>query len=310
LLTSDQILALAPDSSSAKAGAGLANARKWSGLGANEAAAWGECQGSGKLPYQTRIDLRDIAFKCTCPSRKFPCKHGLGLYLLLASDADLFSDGDAPTWVTEWLTARAGRTERKQQRETAPDPEAQAKRVAAREAKVAAGLEELELWLRDLVRMGIAGLPSKEYSFWDAPAARLVDAQAPGLARMVRELGGIPASGAGWHDRFLERLGLLTLLIEGYRRGTELSESVRADLRTAIGFTTSQDEILAQAGVADEWLVVGRCVEVEERLQVQRSWLLGNGAQPHDACHAERQDRAGGGTHSNSRRCAGFAVVG
>lgn len=172
LLTSDQILALAPDSSSAKAGVALANARKWSGLGANEAAAWGECQGSGKLPYQTRIDLRDIAFKCTGPSRKFPCKHGLGLYLLLASDADLFSDGDAPTWVTEWLTARAGRTERKQQRETAPDPEAQAKRVAAREAKVAAGLEELELWLRDLVRMGIAGLPSKEYRFWDAPAAR------------------------------------------------------------------------------------------------------------------------------------------
>ena len=211
-LTSDQILALAPDSSSAKAGTALANGRKWSELGANETAAWGECQGSGKLPYQARIDLREAAFKCTCPSRKFPCKHGLGLYLLLASDPGLFSGGDAPAWVTEWLTSRAERTERKQQREAVPDPEAQARRAAAREAKVASGLDELELWMRDLVRMGIAGLPGKDYGFWDAPAARLVDAQAPGVARMVRELAGITATGAGWQDHFLERLGLLTLL--------------------------------------------------------------------------------------------------
>jgi len=274
-LTSDQILALAPDSSSAKAGTALANGRQWSALGANETAAWGECQGSGKLPYQARIDLREAAFKCTCPSRKFPCKHGLGLYLLLASDPGLFSGGDAPAWVTEWLTSRAERTERKQQREAAPDPEAQAKRAAAREAKVASGLDELELWMRDLVRMGIAGLPGKDYGFWDAPAARLVDAQAPGVARMVRELAGIPATGAGWQDHFLERLGLLTLLIEGYRRGTELPEATRADLRAVIGFTAAQDELLIQAGVTDEWQVVGRCVEVEDRLRVQRSWLLG-----------------------------------
>ena len=274
-LTSDQILALATDSSSAKAGAALATSRKWSGLGANEAAAWGECQGSGKLPYQAGIDLREAAFKCTCPSRKFPCKHGLGLYLLLASDPGLFAGGDSPSWVTEWLTSRAERTERKQQREVAPDPEAQGKRAAAREAKVASGLDELELWMRDLVRMGIASLPGKEYGFWDAPAARLVDAQAPGLARILRELGGITATGAGWQDRFLERLGLLTLLIEGYRRSTELPEAVRADLRTVIGFIEPQEELLSQSGVMDEWLVVGRCVEVEDRLRVQRSWLLG-----------------------------------
>lgn len=274
-LTSEQILALAPDSSSAKAGAALASANKWSGLGANGKAAWGECQGSGKLPYQARIDLEDTAFKCTCPSRKFPCKHGLGLYLLLASDSDLFKAGDSPAWVTQWLSSRAERAEHKQQREAPPDPEAQAKRAAARETKVAAGIEELALWMGDLVRMGIASLPGKPYAFWDGPAARLVDAQAPGLARMVKELGGIAATGAGWQDRFLERLGLLTLLIEGYRRGPELSEAVLADLRAAIGFTTSQEELLSQTGLMDEWLVVGRCVDLEDRLRVQRSWLVG-----------------------------------
>ncbi|HYE72970.1 MAG TPA: SWIM zinc finger family protein, partial [Blastocatellia bacterium] len=52
-LTSEQIIALAPDASSAKAGQGLANARHWVTLGCNDQFVWGECQGSGKTPYQT-----------------------------------------------------------------------------------------------------------------------------------------------------------------------------------------------------------------------------------------------------------------
>lgn len=34
-----------------------------------EAAVWGLCQGSGKDPYQTQIDLIGPAFRCSCPSR-------------------------------------------------------------------------------------------------------------------------------------------------------------------------------------------------------------------------------------------------
>ena len=48
--TTEQILALAPDSASAKAGKELAAAREWETLGANEQTAWGSLQGSGKNP--------------------------------------------------------------------------------------------------------------------------------------------------------------------------------------------------------------------------------------------------------------------
>ena len=44
--TSQRVLALAPDAASAKAGEGLAAARKWVSLGFDERAAWGECQGA------------------------------------------------------------------------------------------------------------------------------------------------------------------------------------------------------------------------------------------------------------------------
>ena len=101
--TTEQILALAPDAASAKAGQGLATARKWQTLGADEQTAWGLCQGSGKDPYQTQIDLTEPAFRCSCPSRKFPCKHGLGLFLLLALQPASFKEKRPPDWVVEWM---------------------------------------------------------------------------------------------------------------------------------------------------------------------------------------------------------------
>ncbi|MGH3171654.1 MAG: SWIM zinc finger family protein, partial [Trebonia sp.] len=68
---------LAPDGSSARAARGLAKAAPWTGTGATDDAVWGLCQGSGANPYQTVVDLTGPAYKCSCPSRKFPCKHGL-----------------------------------------------------------------------------------------------------------------------------------------------------------------------------------------------------------------------------------------
>jgi uncharacterized Zn finger protein len=94
--TTEQVLSLAPDASSAKAGRDLAAARKWLTLGQEGQAVWGECQGSGKSPYQTQIDLSEPAFRCTCPSRKFPCKHGLGLLLLRVDQPAAFPQQTAP----------------------------------------------------------------------------------------------------------------------------------------------------------------------------------------------------------------------
>ena len=56
-LTVEEVIALAPDDASAKAARGLVAPSKWPLLGASEAAAWGECQGSGSKPYQTQVDL-------------------------------------------------------------------------------------------------------------------------------------------------------------------------------------------------------------------------------------------------------------
>ena len=105
-ISAESVLALAPDAASAKAANGLTKPGQWPLLGANEAAVWGECQGSSR--YQTQVDLSGPSFRCSCPSRKFPCKHGLALLLLWAKNPAQFQASAPPAWVTEWLAERGG----------------------------------------------------------------------------------------------------------------------------------------------------------------------------------------------------------
>ncbi|MBV8858357.1 MAG: SWIM zinc finger family protein [Acidobacteria bacterium] len=282
----EQIIALVPDAPSARAGRALATARKWPALGCDERAVWGECQGSGKEPYRTQIDLTEPAFRCTCPSRKLPCKHALGLFLLFAAEGQSFERRDRPAWVAEWLEKRDRRSQRARKKEAAEASNGGAppkrKRAATkpgrasdRHARVSAGLAELELWLRDLVRRGLADAQSQPARYWEQMAARLIDAQAPGAARRVRELSSATASAGGWAEAVLSRVGLLYLLVEAFKRIDTLPEPVRADVRAGLGWTIKEEELPADAGVRDRWVVAGQFTYEGEKLSIQRTWLRG-----------------------------------
>jgi hypothetical protein len=278
-LSTDQIAALAPDAKALAAGKQTAAPRLWGALGRSESALWGECKGSAV--YQVRVALDDLAAKCSCPSRKFPCKHALGLLFLAAESLERVPVAAPPDWVTEWLGKRSESAERKKQRaekaaEAAPpDPEQQARRAEKRLARVLAGLDGLELWLGDLVRTGVASVPAGD-GVWSAQAARLVDAQAPGLASRVRRLGFLPRTGADWGERFADGLGRLALLVQAMRRLDALDAPLAADVRSAVGWTLERDEVTATGErVDDQWAIVGQLVEDDDRFRVQRSWLRG-----------------------------------
>jgi len=278
-LSPDQIAALAPDAKALAAGKQSAAPRLWAALGRSDSALWGECKGSAV--YQVRVALDNLAAKCSCPSRKFPCKHALGLLFLAAASPDHVPAATPPDWVTEWLGKRSESADRRKQRaEKAadappPDPEQQAKRAEKRLGRVVAGVEALELWLCDLVRTGLASVPPGDDA-WNAQAARLVDAQAPGLAARVRRLGTLPRAGAAWGERLTEGLGRLALLAQATRRLDALDAPLAADVRAAVGWTLERDEVVAAgARVDDQWAITGQVVEDDERFRVQRSWLRG-----------------------------------
>ena len=276
-MTPEQVLALTSSDSVVRSAQKLARVASWLSLNVNERAAWGELKGSGAAPYQVRFDLQDTGYKCSCPSHLQPCKHSIALMLLYADDPSAFQPASPPPWVTTWLSARDAKVAKKT--EIAPgeiaDPAAQSKRIAARELKVSAGIDALDLWLRDLVRAGFDGLPGQKAAFWDAPAARMVDAQARGLANQLQEMSRIPPTGAGWAGKLLERVGMLYLLLEGYRHQDSLSPDLRADIRSLVGWNQKQEDLLDLPSVRDEWLVLSQRVYDEDPGEVQRTWLRG-----------------------------------
>ncbi|MEH3143795.1 MAG: SWIM zinc finger domain-containing protein [Methylobacterium frigidaeris] len=281
-LTTAQILDLAPDAASRKVGQDQAKPPKWSGLGRSGTVIWGEIKGSGATPYRTVADLAGPASKCTCPSRKFPCKHALGLMLVDA--AAPLAEAEAPDWAAAWARGRESRAAAAETRAREParpvDERAQARRRQAREDRVAAALDELDLWLRDLMRRGLAAAKAEPYAFWDRMAGRLVDGQAPGLARRVRALPGLAAAAPGPGGPRPEAalglgLGRLALLVRAARRLDALGPEQAAGVRAAVGRPVGAEEMAARPDHADDWAVLATTVEEEDRLVARTVWLAG-----------------------------------
>ncbi len=201
--TTQRVMELAPDPASGKAGQGLASPGKWPLSGRDATAVWGECQGSGAKPYQVRVDLAGPAFGCSCPSRKFPCKHGLGLMLLFAGDR--VGGRPQPAWVSAWLADRADRADKKQAKADTPPKPADAASAATRREKqltqVGDGLASLRVWLHDLVRGGVATVPGRGPELFNAPARRMVDAKAAGVAARLRQLYAVASGGPAGSSR-------------------------------------------------------------------------------------------------------------
>jgi hypothetical protein len=279
-LTSDQVLALAPDSSSAKAGKKLGSSTAdWKLLGMNAEALWGECQGSGKDPYQVFVELASLTSQCSCPSRKLPCKHSLGL-LLLAS-ASKVTEAEPPEWVEHVLEKRRASQVRKQERiakiESGTPSASQEKTAEKRLASVKKGLDTLDIWLNDLMRQGLANVQTQPESFWTNQAARLRDAKAGALDTRVRTLADIPNASPDWPERLLGELGKIALLTHAFRLEDQLEPGMRETVRQLIGWTMTLEEVgVYGEKLQDDWLVLGqRTEESENDRKVQRTWLIG-----------------------------------
>ncbi|GIF17745.1 hypothetical protein BJ973_009290 [Actinoplanes tereljensis] len=266
-----QVETLAPDTASVKAARGLSSPGSWSAAGRLDDVLWGQCRN-----YQVCVDLAGPAFKCSCPSRKIPCKHTLAL-LLRWAESDVPA-ADAPDFAREWQAARAAKATAAAQPKaaTAPDPAAAAKRVEQRAERVAGGMIELSRWLDDQVRQGLAGAQRGGPAPFDAMAARLVDAQAPAAAGAVRRLGTIAGIGPHWADRLLGELALLRLLVAGYERLADLPPELAATVRSRIGFPVGTEEVLAGPRVTDRWQVIGQVDADDGNLTTRRTWLRGS----------------------------------
>jgi len=277
--TLSAVEALAPDQASLTAASALAKPAKWLSLTRDADLMWGECQGSGANPYRTVVDAGVVGYKCTCPSRKFPCKHALALMWMAAKTPGAFAAGTVPQWVTDWLGRRRTPAEPaappapKPARdiaaaavpEAAPeDPEALAKKEAASQkrqeatrAAVREGLDDLDTWIADQLTTGLVAFADTAPERCRKIAARLVDHKAGGLASRLDELPArllaLPAEERP--DAVIRELGKLVLLAAAWRADPTDPQAAR-DVETA----EKRDDVLADPAalrVTGIWEVAG-----------------------------------------------------
>lgn len=283
-ISPEHALQYAPDDSSVKASKKLAAIHHWQVLQQQttpdgKTLIWGEIRGSSL--YQASIILAEpFNFACDCPSFKKPCKHGIALLVCYANSKNAFVlKEELPEWVNKHLNKQSDAAAKKAEKAAQPakvvDEVAQAKRIAAREKKVEAGLAELQLWLNDLIRSGLAHAKGLGHSHFQRMQQRLVDAQATGLSAMIDALQSA-LNHANWQQLAAAQVGRIQLLLSAYSKLATLPEPLQADIRTLIGWNTPQEQVLANASPAEDWLVLGhKDLESDNNVRYRRQWLWG-----------------------------------
>lgn len=309
-LTRERIESMAPDQASLSAALKLQKPAAWPLLAATADASilWGECQGSGSQPYRVVVAPDEAGYKCTCPSRKFPCKHVLAVLWMRVETPARFVANDAPPWVQEWMGRRKtgapkGKPDDATASKAAPslnaalaaenepekpaDPkvaaraEAQRQRLKAeREAAVLGGLDDLDRWLVDQLGQGLAGFATRAQASARTLSARLVDAKAAGLAsrldRLVSEVFRVGEERRA--DLAFERLAALALITSAYRHQDKLPPLLRDDVRRQIGWSQKREELLADPAAprrTSTWIVAANFAEVQpDKLRRLETWLI------------------------------------
>lgn len=297
--TVEQVAAIAPNPATVVAAESLAVGTRWAGTGADGRVVWGRCSGSGTEPYDTSVDHVGVAWRCTCPSRRRPCKHAVALLLMWARGQVPVAVPPRP--VAEWAerqiesaAAEADASRRRGAGDVSGDassggdgghhdvdgasPPGRDDLDRSRDERVARmleGLDDLDRWLVDRVRNGLADPALARYATWDDLAARLVDARAGALANRVRRLAGLVGAQPDWQADVLAELGILHLLARAGRRVGELPETLADSVAAASGWQVRQADVLAGVPDTDDWVVLGRSDRREDRIEVRRVWLRG-----------------------------------
>ena len=153
------------------------------------------------------------------------------------------------------------------------------KRSQERLLKVRSGAAEMEIWLKDLLRAGLLQLPQKNADWFDHMRARMVDAQAPGLGNLVRNLKELSLQKeADWQSEAAHIIAKIFLLLEGIKKLERMDPKTEADVRYLSGWNVNQQEILDypfNTNIFDHWLSVAVLTEMVEGLNVERNYLYG-----------------------------------
>ncbi|MDO4295046.1 MAG: SWIM zinc finger family protein [bacterium] len=152
----------------------------------------GECKGSGKSNYTVSVDFIEESapvFRCTCPSRQLPCKHGLALLLEMEAGKE-FQICEIPQDILDKRAKKEAREAKKA--EAAADPQKKKKvNKAARSKKMKKqleGLAMLEKMIAELLDNGLGTMGGVSLKSYRELAKQLGDYYLPEPLNLMNRL--------------------------------------------------------------------------------------------------------------------------
>lgn len=190
-ITSEQISMLAPNAAAAANGKKISQKNGFVKLyrSADGTYIGGECTGSGKSNYITSADFINEnapVFRCSCPSRQFPCKHSIGLlYEYLAGKN--FQECEIPQDILDKRKKKEVQKEKKEQQSKEPKKVNKAA-VTKKIKKQLEGLDVLDRFIEEVATKGLASLSGNALKTYEELAKQMGDYYLPGPQVLMREL--------------------------------------------------------------------------------------------------------------------------
>lgn len=192
IISEELIRSLAPNAAAVSNGKKISSSGDFKALSKteDETLIFGECMGSGKNPYHTSADFSGDTpvFRCSCPSRQFPCKHSLALmYEWLAKKT--FTVSEIPDDIAQKREKAAKRAEKAAMPAAEKKTPKQNKAAAEKKLKKQAeGLELAEQFVSDMFTRGISSVSRASAAQYKALAKQLGDYYLPEPQAIMNEI--------------------------------------------------------------------------------------------------------------------------
>jgi hypothetical protein len=237
-ITRDFVEAAAPNAEAAQNGLGLLLKNKFLALhhSPDDTLWFGRCQGSGKTPYLCSADFavpEKPVYRCTCPSRQFPCKHALGLLYALAEGKN-FTRAEVPEELAakrEKVAARVVKRKADTDKPVKVNKAALAKKIKAQ----LDGMDLLERLTQDVVRLGIGNMNAKTAHELEEQARQVGNAYLPGAQAALHNFTKLFYSAQGEERTGAGREAVYSEALDRFCRLHALIRKGRAYLQTRLG---------------------------------------------------------------------------
>ncbi len=224
-ITEEYINSIAPNQNAVTNGLGLLKKNSFVKLNISSdgTVLFGECKGSGSSNYITSADFinhENPVFRCTCPSRQFPCKHSIGL-LFAYINGKKFEEAEIPADIL-------GKRDKIEQREEKKKVEAVKgpKKVnkSALKKKIVAQIEGLELLTKitgNFAQSGLGTVNAKTLQMMNEQVKQLGNYYLSGPQTVLKEFLLLFEAGNNRDKIYSQAVDLLVTMNSLCKKGKE-----------------------------------------------------------------------------------------